>query len=165
MEHVNYFSYKTLDLLMRLHGFEIKYYEEVTYDSEPKLNVVFHRLKTTNAMHDYMLRCYELLEPTIDIIDAYKKSQKPIAVYGAGTLCQFLFANTDLALCNIVCVVDGNTSYQGQRFGRCIIDNPVSLKRKEFSNVDIFTISYHHNEEITKQIRDLGLTNMVVSLP
>jgi SAM-dependent methyltransferase len=161
MEHINYFTLDSLELLMKLHGYKLK-----DYDNNYLQTFVFCMKDSPKAsIHEYMARCCEYLAPTIQLINSYYESLKPIVIYGAGTFCQYLLANTQLANCNIVNIVDSNTNYYGHSLNSLVIQSPQTLLNKAYHNVDIITVSYRFNDEITASIRGMGLSNTIVNLP
>ena len=161
MEHVNYFTLNSLELLMKLNGFELK--EHKAYESN--LTAVFRRAAASAPMREYIAECGDFLLPTVQLIDRYAQSQKPIIIYGSGTLSQYLLANTNLKKCNILYVVDGNANYHGHYIGSHMIRPPSTLTDVAFRDADIFTVSYHFNDEITAGIKGMGLSNTIINLP
>jgi len=162
MEHVNYFTLKSLEHLFKPHGLELNEY----YRDRILLVADFCiPIAPENTIREYVVRCSEHLSPTVELIDRYVNSKTPIVIYGAGTLCQYLLANTRLALCNILQIVDGNKNSQGYPIGNLIIQSPSILCDGAYYNADILTISYRFNEEITASIRSMGLANVIVNLP
>ena len=162
MEHVNYFTLDSLELLMKLNGFELK--EHKAYG--PSLTAVFRRAAAASTpMRKYIAECGDFLLSTVQLIDRYAQSQKPIIIYGSGTLCQYLLANTNLKRCNILHVVDGNANYHGHYVGSHMIQPPSVLTNAASRDADIFTVSYHFNDEITAGIKGMGLSNTIINLP
>ena len=160
-EHINYFTVDTLKLLMELNGMELINHTEI----RNSLIAGFRKKSRPNYIQSYTATCQNAIKPSVDIIGNYMKNQRPIIIYGAGTLCQYLFANSLLRKCNIAAIVDGNTHYHGKTLSGIEILPPSELKNRKFAGVDIFTISYRYNDEIATFIRNMGLTNEIVSIP
>ena len=166
LEHINYFSLDSLELLMRLHGLKLKGYNELKYGSSAVLNAIFHKpVFEENYMEKYISSCSELLAPTVQVIESYFQSQKPVVIYGAGTLCTYLLANTNLPKCNILQIIDGNKHYHGHTLGAYHICAPSALYDSALKDADIITVSYRYNDEITRIIRNMGLKNVIINLP
>ena len=162
MEHVNYFTLETLELLFRLNGFCLETYKEngIAVTAVFRKNVV-----SDNPLLEYIEQCNAHLKPTIQMINGYYQSQNPIVIYGCGSFYQHLLAISNLSKCNIKMIVDGNTNYHGHSLGNHIIQQPAKLVDGAFDNADIFAVSYHYSEEISANIRSMGLSNNIVSIP
>ena len=162
MEHINYFDDYTLELLMRLHGF--KQIDSIICDGT--ITAIFIKTAVSKSpMLNYVSECKHVLSQTINMIDHYYKTQKPIALYGVGTLCQYLLANTLLSECNIIQIVDGNRNYQGRSIGTRRISPPASLSKDSCKQADIIVVSYRYNDEIIEEIKNMRLSNKVISFP
>ena len=166
MEHINYFSIDTLELLMRLYGFKLKYFKKQKYKYNYKLQAVFYKQEyITNKLDKYITQCESFLSKTIQVINDYCKSQKPIILWGSGTFCQYLLENTNLSKCNILCIVDKNSHYHGYIINNLYIQSPSILLNNKYLLADIFTITYFFNDEIEETIRDMGLLNKIICSP
>ena len=162
MEHVNYFNLHSLDLLMRQHGFELD--NKRNYDLE--FAAAFKRtISIKTEMQEYVRRSSSYLEPSFKLIDGYAQSQKPVVIYGAGTLCRYLLANTRLSECNIIKIVDGNVNYHERTISARIIEPPSVLRDCDNINIEILVVTYHFFDEISKDIRDMGLRNPIIGIP
>jgi len=162
LEHVNYFTIDSLELLMKLHGFTTQEYENASIS----MTAVFKKNATrANPVQNYFSGCEDYLFPSIQLIDRYFESQKPIVVYGAGSFCQYLFANTRLAECNIIKIVDGNCNIHGLSLGTHSIQPPSVLCDDDVRKADIVIVSYRFSADIIEIIRNMGLKNQIVSLP
>jgi hypothetical protein len=162
-EHINYFTAETLELLMKLHGLQPIDAKEIIGNA---LVASFGRGKKPSAhIQEYICESKTAVLPYITLIDEYVTSQKPIAVWGTGSLCQYLFANSRLSECNILVITDGNEHYQGKFLSGHCIQPPSVLTSKEFADADIFTVTYHYNDDIIKTIRQMGLNNKTIPTP
>jgi hypothetical protein len=166
MEHVNFFTDEALELLMSLHGYKLKKSTQIEYLQSIALVAAFQLKPKANSeiMWRYVNASVEFLRSAIAIIDGYASSQKPIAIWGTGTFCQYLLANTSLSDCNIKIFVDRNISYHGHTLCGILIQSPNALTASELSETDILTISYHFNDEIEQEIRTMGLQNNIIKL-
>lgn len=166
MEHINYFSAESLETLLRLSEFKLKDMSEVDYGQQKILVGCFVKKMFNNILQEYVRKCQSHLEPTIALIDKYVNDQTEIVLWGTGTLCQYLLANSNLNQCNIVAIVDGNKSYHGRRLCNSVIQDPSLLcEGGKHENAVIFTLTYRYNDEITKRIREMGLNNRVINIP
>jgi SAM-dependent methyltransferase len=156
MEHVNYFTLNSLSRLMIDNGLVHDNHTVLLMtQSSYCLVAVFSYYEVTLAepMSEYIEACERNIDNMVQVIDEYVNSQSPIILWGAGTLCQYLFANTKLSQCNILSIVDSNNHYWDHTLKGYYINNPSILCGGSYNKSDIFVISYHFGDEIVAKIR------------
>jgi FlaA1/EpsC-like NDP-sugar epimerase len=96
------------------------------------------------------------------LIRGLVSTQRPILVWGAGTLCQRLLATTDLSQANIQAFIDSNPHYHGKKLcGRPVLA-PSELARYA---EPVLISSWAFYEEICAQIRNgLKLDNEIIAI-
>ena len=177
IEHVNFFSTAALDNLMGLHGFSrVALRQELCYAGPsltgPVLTMIFHRgapahppvmeMTTEAGVRAYLQQCQARKEAETQVIEDLVKTQRPILVWGIGTLCQRLLATTRLRHANISAFIDSNPHYQGHAIaGRPVIEPHLIKGRPE----PILISSWVFVDEISRQIREeLDMNNEIISI-
>jgi len=179
MEHVNFFSARSLDRLMGTCGFVschswpwiVEWREGVT---EPVISGLYRQgdssggtealvdSVTERALLNYLSSSQTGDRSIEDIITELARSAEPILVWGAGALTRRLLATTALAEANIVAFVDSNIHLRGTHLvGRTILAPMEILGRSE----RILICSVAFEREIVHLIRQqLGLSNPLITL-
>jgi SAM-dependent methyltransferase len=154
MEHVNYFTLNSLSHLMVDNGLIHDNHTVLRMAQSYCLVATFSYYEVTliEPMSAYIEECRKNMNRIIQVIDEYVNSQSPIILWGAGTLCQYLFANTQLSQCNILSIVDSNNHYWNNELKGYCINNPLKLCDESYNGIDIFVISYHFGDEIVAKI-------------
>ena len=176
-EHINFFSAPALDNLMGAHGFSrIALRQELCCAGPnltgPVLTMIFRRGASPSAPareptseaggRAYLERCRRRTDSENRVIAALVEAQRPVIIWGIGTLCQRLLATTRLRDANIRAFIDSNPHYQGRSMmGRPVIGPHGRTGRTE----PILISSWVFADEITRQIREeLGLDNEIIRL-
>ena len=177
IEHINFFSASALDNLMGAHGFSrVAVRRELCYAGPnltgPVLSMIFRsgaspvapalEASSEAGVRAYLERCRKWTESENRVIAALVEAQRPVIIWGVGTLCQRLLATTRLRDANIRAFIDSNPHYQGQSMiGRPVIGPHELMGRTE----PILISSWVFVDEITRQIREeLGLDNEIIRI-
>jgi hypothetical protein len=177
MEHVNFFSPKSLSNLLARHGFECVFVRRVKRflgptAVEPAVAGLFRRTErqadisfddeTEPALRRY-IEISRRMETRIDnVIARLVERQAPLAVWGAGTHTLRLLKTSALPQARLVAFLDSNTAYQGKQLQGVPILPPDRFDRRDA----VILISSHVAErEIKDQIRNkLRWSNEVICL-
>ncbi len=160
LEHINYFTRKSLRNLLHKHGFRnvafetrpIKTFGTYALDSLWKAgqNKTITMKKDTLGearMREYITRSKTILNKVNKKIGTLIKTQEKVAIWGVGSLTSRLLATTDLLSANIQVFVDSNESVQGQEINGKKIASPDILKNKTMT---VFVSTYIHGQTIKK---------------
>lgn len=178
IEHVNFFSSRSLTNLMSSFGFEPVEVLRLTrdYTTISKMSVLcgFFRLsgekqdtlafdnETLPALQRYIEMSLAEEKRVSDIIDKLVTSKTSLLVWGVGTYTLHLMRNTAFSQLNIVAFADSNKNYQNQTLLGKPILAPSELKSY---TQPILISSYAFQSEIEDQIRcNLQLPNKVITL-
>jgi len=162
IEHINYFSKQSLTALFSQFGmvFEKHWLFHgiiVTSFRKP--------LRAKSGILDYIRQCDEVVNSMIAKIRHFCINKKPVLIWGAGTLTQYLLANTALRDCNIIGIVDSNIHYKGKKLHTIEIIPPISLTDQKYKETPIIISTYAHSQQIEEIIRnELRLTNDIITL-
>ncbi|MCI8886269.1 MAG: class I SAM-dependent methyltransferase, partial [Dorea sp.] len=121
LEHINYFSEKSLDYLMVQHGMERvdQKHEGMTliqiYQKTGLKPLQIKDNSTAYAIQKYLKRQNCQREELNKVIEALRDKKCELAVWGTGSYVMSLFATTDLQQCNIKCFIDNNKIKQGRK--------------------------------------------------
>jgi len=179
VEHVNYFSPRSLRNLLGAGGFEeIASQTVTTVQGENSVADVImalfrardgssgrppdHDGETERALTAYV-SASETLEAGIQAaIAPWVESGRDIVVWGVGTHTQRLLAESPLGRARIVAFVDSNSRYQGKDLAGVPVLAPSALRGR---SEPILISSRFYQREIERQIRDeMGLENEVILL-
>jgi SAM-dependent methyltransferase len=178
IEHINFFSARSLTDLMSTNGFgALSGGHEVRASSETGLEPVVYGIfevaaptsmeivpdwETEKAVLDYIEHCSAADAPIRTTIDELVAEGLTILVWGVGTHTQRLLASGNLARANIAAFVDSNPKYQGKQLNGVPVLSPDALKARP---EPILISSQVFEHEIVRQIReDLRLDNKVITL-
>jgi hypothetical protein len=163
-EHINHFEQSSLRRLMGLFGFDavnvvlkdISVSEDELY---PAVGGLFSRVDAVNGIRLYIEDSGRGSE--LSAIDEFIESGESVVVWGAGSYTKRLLATTNLGQCEIAFFVDTDSMKQGKKIGEYFIRSPKELHG--FAG-PILVASALFSDEITRQIRGLGLVNKVIVL-
>lgn len=176
LEHINYFSPRSLDNLLGANGFTPVFAHQGTPETRPgvfafELKAMYRMTgKATRPARDtitgpaltaYVEKCRMMERGLAPVLDQLAASRRPILVWGVGTHTQHLLKSSPLRDANIVAFVDSNPNYQG----RTLHGAPVLAPAELASRSEAILISSHQFQaEITDQIRNtLGLKNEIIA--
>ena len=180
MEHINYFSPRSLNNLMERHGFSVVFTERLIRNLssqavEPTIGALF-RLDSVNgstatlsrdeetepALERYIQQSRELETKIQAKIAALADASKPLAVWGTGTHTLRLLENSRLSQARIVSFIDSNIHYQGKTLAGVPIVAPAAFTD---TNADILISSQTAEQEIFQMItKQLHWPNSIVCL-
>lgn len=179
LEHINYFSPISLANLWTQHGFQTVDIRQTEIDQIPGLTLyeikAIFRLTDPDAprnispdtqtraeLERYIRSAQAKLDHIETVIDELADSQRPIIVWGVGTLTQSLLATTRLKGANIQAFVDSNNRYASQKLhGIPILPVSTLVTRSE----PILVASQQFQTEIVQQIQSVfQLSNPVITL-
>jgi SAM-dependent methyltransferase len=177
VEHINYFSGRSLSALFGLFGFEcIASFQNVRSlggTKDPALSCIFRKGVPVEeppqwdggdeaALKSYVEASRLLNERVTRGVAVVVETQEPIIVWGVGTHTLRLLAEGTLARANMVAFVDSNPHYQGRTLMGIPVLSPGALSSMPNR---ILISSRVFQEAIREQIRDrLGLQNGVITL-
>jgi 2-polyprenyl-3-methyl-5-hydroxy-6-metoxy-1,4-benzoquinol methylase len=179
-EHVNHFSGRLLDLLMRRRGFEsvtlgrkvVEIAPDRPYpavfgvwrrpDEPSRATAVTLDEGLADAIEQYVAESANLMGRIDQHLRDELSGHGEVVVWGAGNLVMKLLTDTVLGAKDVVAVVDGSPQRQGLHLAGVRIVSPTALDRTE---PPIVVASLHHDEAIVRAIVDeIGLPNPVVTL-
>lgn len=167
MEHVNYFSPKSLRNLMARHGFSVVFTKRVNLHLspqavEPVIGALFRwdsvngstatlsrDEETEPALERYIQQSLELETKIQAKIAALVDAAKPLAVWGTGTHTLRLLETSRLQKAKIVAFIDSNVHYQGKTLAGVPIISPSEFKDR---NAEILISSQTAEKEIFEMI-------------
>ncbi len=167
LEHINYFSAKSLDYLMALHGMEriaqkhdaidlIQVYRKADQTVLPEKDTA-----TKNAVCSYFRRQEERAERIKSVIETLKKEKTELVIWGTGSYVMSLLATTNLSQCNIKGFVDNNKIKQGMEIYGYTVYSPEYL---EDQHCTVLICSMLYGERIREQLEEMHTENEVVLL-
>jgi SAM-dependent methyltransferase len=163
-EHINHFEQSSLKRLMGMFGFDavsvvlkdISVSEDELY---PAVGGLFSRVDAVNGIRTYIQDSGRGSE--LSAIDEWIESGESVVVWGAGSYTKRLLATTNLGQCKIAFFVDTDSLKQGKKIGEYFIRSPKEVQG--FAG-PILVASALFSDEITRQIKGLGLVNKVIVL-
>lgn len=178
VEHINYFSARTLQNLFAVAGFECVALRKSAQRQGQStvcnvIEAIFRRRgeaspwikdeRIVPALAAYVERSRQIEDDIKSVIDPLAEDRKPILVWGVGTHTQRLLATSSLRRANIVAYVDSNPRYQGKLLDGVPIIQPEEIRRQPAC--PILISSRFFQKEIESRIRqDLRLPNSVILL-
>lgn len=177
IEHINFFSPRSLSNLLGVAGFRCLFMRQVVREQnfatvEPIIHATFERdddgkrrwkmdEETGPALGAYVEQCRRAESEENSVIDSLVASAEPIIVWGVGTHTQRLLAATALPSASIRAVVYSNPKYQGKK----LLGRPISPIDLQSRSEPILISSWMYQREIEEQIRGvLKLRNKVIKL-
>jgi SAM-dependent methyltransferase len=179
-EHINHFSGRALENTARRFGFQpIVVEQKVMQTAEDTLYpAVFGLFRDTGgAADDHPVLCDQELPTTIAAYIRHSAEQMErinrdlvaqlantarVMIWGAGQFAMKLLALPCLAQTQVSAVVDSNPVLRGKTLGGAPIIGPQEIAG---THEPIIIATLLHADEIKAQIRGLGLSNPVISLP
>jgi 2-polyprenyl-3-methyl-5-hydroxy-6-metoxy-1,4-benzoquinol methylase len=179
IEHINFFSSKSLSNLMGTHGFsEVSSsqtsYEQTNTHTGHAIRMVFQKGAenqqfvlvpddiTRSVLEKYISASRKVEEHIHATVNELVDNQKPLIVWGVGTHTQRLLATSRLGNAKIIAYVDSNINYQGKLLNNIPIINPKGLVD---IHAPILVSSRIFQNEIVHQIRtELKLKNEIYTL-
>lgn len=167
LEHINYFSEKSLDHLMAQHGMEridqkhegmglIQIYQKTGLKPYQIRDV-----STVFAVQKYLKNQNFQREELNKVIKALRDKKCELAIWGTGSYVMSLFATTNLQQCNIKCFIDNNKIKQGRKMYNYPIHSPDILKNKPYI---ILICAMLYQKQIQIQIQEMGIKNTIILL-
>jgi SAM-dependent methyltransferase len=155
-EHINYFSSTSLVHVMARCGLSVLHLEQKAYSKDTNvIRAVFEEERTKETLKAYI---DESLIAEAHVIDTLDKLDKPFIVWGAGSLTRRLSILGHLD--NAAFFVDQNPNYT-ELNGKQVV-RPAKLT--DGGSAPIVIASRVYQDEIVKQINDMGLKNKVITL-
>lgn len=176
MEHINYFSPRSLCNLMARIGLAPVFCRQTMIQQTPSKRVaevkgLFQRApepeshpdrESGEALRNYIRVSRDLESGLHAILDELAQNRRPILVWGVGTHTQHLLASSRLGAANIVAYVDANPAYQGKCLEGISILSPEELASR---SEPILISSQQFQDEIAARIReDFRLSNELILL-
>jgi len=168
IEHINHYNQSSLSTLMFVHSFDVlssgtkkwdigdnKFYPATWVLCKKRNNP---KLKVRDYIKTYVDTCLERKYPEIEDL---VKSQEEIIVWGTGSLTQRLYSMANLSECNILNYVDNSKIKIGTSFNNRVVLNPNDIAS---GDIPILILSVYGTGEIIEQIKEMGLSNPVISL-
>jgi SAM-dependent methyltransferase len=176
MEHINYFSPRSLSNLMARHGFsEVFSQRSISHLSpqsvEPVICTLFrwnldditfefiHDDETKSALERYIKQSQDLEKQIQEKIDELVDASKPLAVWGVGTHTLRLLTTSRLAQAQIISFIDSNVHYQGKTLSGVPVVSPTAFND---SNAEILISAPTGEQQISQTIsQELRWTNRI----
>ncbi|EKE14765.1 MAG: hypothetical protein ACD_12C00311G0001 [uncultured bacterium] len=157
LEHINYFTRKSLKNLLSKYGLENIKFSSFAVDvyggyalnslwkkSERKNNITFDKVGKRNII-GYIKKSSKKLKLINDEIKKLAKSKEKIIIWGVGSLTSRLLATTDLKKSNIQFFVDSNVNQQGKTINKLPVKSPEVLKKQK---ITVLVSTYIYGKEI-----------------
>jgi len=167
VEHINFFTKKSTNNLLSINGFEkLKLKSRVSV-----IAIVSSIWKTSGISKDetsftkltkYVNDSKKVLSVLQSRIIQINKKYKDVYVWGAGVHTQKLLAQTNLFKTGIRAFVDSNPNYHKAKLINKPIISPMKLIKEK--NLPILISSKSYQENIKKQIKEMGLKNRILTL-
>ncbi|MDR3395077.1 MAG: methyltransferase domain-containing protein [Parasulfuritortus sp.] len=166
LEHINFFTARSLDNLLLPHGFRAvaktslwndfyaNHYLLALYEKHPATQkTIVPDSAGRDSLTRYIALSHARLSSIAADIDALRVSAEPIVVWGAGSLASRLCATTSLPECNVISFIDSNLQLHGRTLHGKPIRAPDWLKDK--SELTVFVASYVYGDQIKKTLLDM----------
>jgi 2-polyprenyl-3-methyl-5-hydroxy-6-metoxy-1,4-benzoquinol methylase len=143
VEHINYFTGRSLRNLMAAQGFHVLAERSLVCNQSgdtlaPGIEALFRRSGNAaspaeidtagpRALREYVARCARKEQTVCGILTELAESQQPLYVWGAGTHTLHLLQSSPLAACNITAFIDSNPHYAGATLAGRIVLAPADL--------------------------------------
>lgn len=175
VEHINFFSTRSLSNLMSLRGFTevatghtVRNANELSgvvaygvYEKKPAPPLMVHDDETERSIADYVEECRALDAVVRSKIDAALAPGERMVVWGVGTHTLRLLATGGLDPDRVSLFVDSNPNYQRQQLRGVPVVSPAELHSPE----PILISSRGFQREIQNQVRQqMGLENRLILL-
>lgn len=161
VEHINFFTKKSTNNLMSMNGFE-----KLQLRSKVSVIAIVSSIWKpdidSTKLIKYVNDSKKLLSALqLKIIEINKK-YKGLYVWGAGVHTQKLLAQTNLFKADIKAFVDSNPNYHKAKLLNRPIISPIKLVKEK--NLPILISSKGYQENIKRQIKEMGLKNRILTL-
>lgn len=167
VEHINFFTKKSTNNLLSMNGFE-----KLQLQSRVSVVAIVSSIwKTSGIRKDetnfikltkYIKDSKKVLSVLQSKIIQINKKYKGVYVWGAGVHTQKLLAQTDLFKTDIRAFIDSNPNYHKAKLINKSIISPTKLVKEK--NLPILISSRGYQENIKKQIKEMGLKNKIMTL-
>jgi 2-polyprenyl-3-methyl-5-hydroxy-6-metoxy-1,4-benzoquinol methylase len=172
VEHINYFSPRSLQNLLATRHFKLLCTSQVIVNTsatttDPLLSEIFELTggplpvirdeETEPSLRRYIEKARAIELRTHDIISELADSRRPVIVWGTGAHTLRLLANSRLGEANVRFYVDSNPHYQGKELHGAPVRAPADLVGRSEA---ILISSWVYQDEIEHNLRDnMGLPN------
>jgi SAM-dependent methyltransferase len=178
VEHVNFFSRRSLENLLKVNGFRVLAVERLTRpvtetSTMPVIAAIFEKTggpvgrwvrdeNTEAGLLEYIRRSKVLAQSDVAVIDGLVESGDPILIWGVGTNATRLLSTTRLREANILAFFDSNPKVHGKELLGVTIRPPAELRQMPYP---VLIASRVFQDEIERQIReDLHCPNRIIRL-
>jgi len=167
VEHINFFTKKsTRNLFLKNGLINLKLQSKISVIAiissiwkKPNIDIDVTSKKNLSS---YIRDSKKILSTLQSKIDKINKKNKEFYVWGAGVHTQKLLAVTNLFKSGIILFIDTNPNYHNAKLiGKPII-NPTDIFSKKL--LPILVSSKGYQENIKKQINEMGLKNKIITL-
>ncbi|EKE14774.1 MAG: methyltransferase type 12 [uncultured bacterium] len=167
VEHINFFTKKSTNNLLSINGFQkLQLQTRVSViaivSSIWKAREISKDETSFTKLTKYVENSKKVLSVLQSKIIQINKKYKAVYVWGAGVHTQKLLAQTDLFKIDIKAFVDSNPNYYKAKLINKPIISPTRLVKEE--NLPILISSKGYQENIKKQIEEMGLKNTILTL-
>ncbi len=176
MEHINFFTLRSLESLFAAHGMWLADSWETTHllgaMREPTINAIFRSSSAAlevardatgaREMARYLSSSMRLQDSILSQLGPLIAPREPLMVWGVGSLTMHLLCDKPFGDLNIVAFVDANENYWGKTIRGVPVLDPGDVRRRSET---ILVSSYSYGAEIVALIRGgYHLANRVVTL-
>ena len=167
IEHINYFTTKSLLNLMTSNGFQKAYLKpqlsivSIIASFWKRREIIFNQT-VERSLRKYVKDSFYKLKPVFSVIDTLVASRQKIIVWGTGLHTQKLLAISNLSKANIIAFVDSNPSYHGSRLIGKPVYSPIHIQKSK--DASILISSKYFQGEIIEQIKRSGYNNKIITL-
>jgi SAM-dependent methyltransferase len=164
VEHVNYFTARSLENLLARNGFERVWVEPQSQTLSVVASVFKPRAivadpQAREALDRYVADSRAHLGSVLEVIDSIHAEGSEVLVWGAGVHSQRLLAASKLAEVPIRAFIDSDPAYHGGTLDGHPIVGPDALR--DLPPLPIVISSRGYQDEIAQQIAAMGLPNRV----
>lgn len=178
VEHINYFTLKTLDSLLRQHGFARMTREDESFATvnlsapEVIISAIYKKEKLCipseiaydntgiNSVKKWMKERKVAEKHVNKILEEIQKSDKKYVIWGTGNFSAYLLQRFPELLDNITCFVDNNEEKWGKKFFDKKICMPEELVLEK--EIHILICSMMSAESIAQQIMGMRLDYTII---
>ena len=174
LEHINFFTARSLTALLRTAGFEpLAVWESIrtvrSFD-EPGLNAIFSKsssgsnsTRDPEQQHDlpaYVAACESVERRILENVAPLAQQRVPIVLWGTGSLTLHLLTRVPFSELNVAAFVDSNANYHGKHINGIPVIAPEQMRER---CEPILVVSHASGREIARDIRGrYGLDNSIL---
>lgn len=172
LEHTFHLTLETIDNISRTCGLSLVdkniFYKAGSYHvlyglfkNEGEIKEPKYTLETKNAVEKYEKFCANKIKPSIE---QFEKSKEELILWGIGASTALLL-NETFNNCNVISLIDRNKARQGLNYK--IGERNLTIKDPSTIENGVGTIvilPYWYKASISKQIKEMGFKNKIVSL-